>query len=114
MELKDRELKDREVKTKEREREELFLKSIIVSVNDMDKFQLKKINKIKPIKSTWYNWLINYLPESKRNIVGCFKDKIIGLFKTNTPKQTMYDRGKKLSSQKHKAILELILYQKIK
>ena len=52
MELKDRELKDREVKTKEREREELFLKSIIVSVNDMDKFQLKKINKIKPIKST--------------------------------------------------------------
>ena len=36
IELKDRELKDREVKIK-REIEELFLKTIIVSIDDMDK-----------------------------------------------------------------------------
>ena len=113
MELKDIELKDREVKTK-RERKELFLKSIIVSVNDMNIFQLKEMKKIKPIKSTWYNWLINYVPESIRKIVGGFKDKIVSFFKRNTTKQTMFGRGKKLSSQKHKTILEIILYQKIK
>ena len=38
IELKDRELKDREVKIK-REIEELFLKPIIISIDDMDKFE---------------------------------------------------------------------------
>ena len=38
IELKDRELKDREVKMK-REIEELFFKSIMVSIDDMDKFE---------------------------------------------------------------------------
>ena len=49
-ELKDRELKDREVKTK-REIEELFLKPIIVSLDDMDKFEQKEMKKIRPIKT---------------------------------------------------------------
>ena len=40
-ELKDRELKDREVKIK-REIEELFFKLIIVSVDDMDRFEKKR------------------------------------------------------------------------
>ena len=40
MELKDRELKDREEKIK-REIEELFYKLIIVSKDDMDKFEEK-------------------------------------------------------------------------
>ena len=51
IELKDRELKDREMKFK-REIEELFFKLIIVSIDDMDKFEGKKMKKIKPIKNT--------------------------------------------------------------
>ena len=38
--MKDRELKDREEKIK-REIEELFLKPIIVSIDDIDKFEQK-------------------------------------------------------------------------
>ena len=59
-ELKDRVLKDREVKNK-REIEELFFKLIIVSSDEMDKFQQKQMKKIRPIKNTWYYWLINYI-----------------------------------------------------
>ena len=46
--LKEKELKDREVKIK-RELEELFLKPIIVSNGDMDKFEEKEIKKIRLI-----------------------------------------------------------------
>ena len=52
-ELKDRVLKDREVKNK-REIEELFFKLIIVSSDEMDKFQQKQMKKIRPIKNTLY------------------------------------------------------------
>ena len=55
--MKDSELKDRNVKIK-RDKEELFLKLITVSVDDMDKFEQKEIKKIKPIRNTWYDWLI--------------------------------------------------------
>ena len=48
IELKDRELKDREVKIK-REIEVLFSKPIIVSLDDMDKFEEKEMKKIRPI-----------------------------------------------------------------
>ena len=41
IELKDRDLKDREVKI-ERKIEEIFFKSITVSIDDMDRFQKKK------------------------------------------------------------------------
>ena len=51
IESKDREFKDREMKFK-REIEELFFKPIIVSIDDMDKFEGKKMKKIKPIKNT--------------------------------------------------------------
>ena len=68
-ELKDRELKDREVKIK-REIEELFFKSIMVSVDDLDKFEQKVMKKIRPIKNTWYHWLLNYIPESIRKTSG--------------------------------------------
>ena len=44
IELKDRELKNREVKIK-REIKELFFKLVIVSVDDMDKFEQKEMNK---------------------------------------------------------------------
>ena len=45
-------------------------------------------------------WLVNYIPEPIRKSVGGFKDKVISLFKTNTPKQIVYGRGKKLSKPK--------------
>ena len=97
--MKGRELKDREVKIR-RKIEELFFKPIIVSTDDMDKFEQKEMKKIRPIKNNWYDWLINYIPEPIRKNVGGFKDKIVSLFKTNTPKQTVYGRGKKLSKPK--------------
>ena len=40
-------------------------------------------------------WLIK--PEPIRKSVGDFNDKIVSLFKTNTPEQTVYGRGKKVS-----------------
>ena len=55
--MKDSELKDRNVKIKG-DKEELFFKLITVSVDDMDKFEQKEIKKIKPIRNTWYDWLI--------------------------------------------------------
>ena len=99
IELKDIELKEREVKNK-RDIEELFFKTIMVSKDDMDKFKQKEMKKIRPLKNTWYNWLINYIPEPIRKGVGGFKDKIVSLFETNTPKQNVYGRGKKLSKPK--------------
>ena len=58
--MKDRKLKDKEVKIK-REIEELFFKPIIVSIDDMDKFDKKEMKKMRPIKSTCYDWLIDYI-----------------------------------------------------
>ena len=45
------------------------------------------MNKIKPIKNTWYDWLINYIPQLVRKSVGSFKDKNVSLFNTNAPKK---------------------------
>ena len=62
----------------------------------------KENKKIRPIKNTSYDWLISYIPEPIRKSVSGFKDKVISLFKTNTPTQTVYGRGKKLSKPKKK------------
>ena len=51
IELKDSELKDREVKIK-REIDKIFFKSVIVSIDDMDKFEQEEIKKMRPIKNT--------------------------------------------------------------
>ena len=72
----------------------------MVSIDDMNKFEQKELKKIRSIKNTWYDWLISYVPESIRKSVNGFKDKIVSLFKTNTPKQAVYGRGKKLSKPK--------------
>ena len=77
--LKDRDLKDRELKIK-REIEELSFKPIIVSIDDMDKFEQKEMKKIRPIKNTWHDQLIDYIPEPITNIVGDFEDKIVSKF----------------------------------
>ena len=63
----------------------------------MDRFGRKEMKKIRPIKNSWYDWLIKYIPEPLRNSVGGFKDKTVSLFKRKTTKQTIYGREKKLS-----------------
>ena len=79
--------------------QELFLKPIIVSKDDMDRFGKNEMKKIRPIKNTWYDWLINYISEPKRKSVCGFKGKIVSLFKTNTPKQNVYGRLSKSKAQ---------------
>ena len=54
------------------------------------------MKKIRPIKNTSYDWLIDYIPEPIIKSVGDFKNKIVSLFETNTRKQTVYGREKKL------------------
>ena len=44
--------------------------------------------------------MVNYVPEPIRISVSGFKDKVVSLFKTNTPKQTVYKRGTELSKPK--------------
>ena len=55
IEWKDRELKNREVKMKS-EIKELFFKSIIVSIDDMEKFEEKEMKKIRPIDKKKCRW----------------------------------------------------------
>ena len=43
----------------------LFFKPIIVSIDDMDRLEKKELKKTRPIKNTWYDWLINYIPECR-------------------------------------------------
>ena len=52
----------------------------------MDRFEQKEMKKKRPIKNTWYNWLIDYIPQPVRKTVGDFKDKILSPFRTNKPK----------------------------
>ena len=43
----------------------------------MDKFEQKEMKKIRQIKNTWYDLLINYIPVPKTKSVGGFEDKIV-------------------------------------
>ena len=40
----------------------------MVSADDMDKFERVEMKKIRPIKKTWYDWLINYIPGSIKKV----------------------------------------------
>ena len=93
----------REVKIK-REKQELFLKPIIVSIDDMVKIDKKEMKKIRPFRNIWYDWFIDYIHEAISKNVAGFKDEIISFFRTNTPKQNVYGRGKKLSNIKRQNI----------
>ena len=95
-------MEDRKVKIK-RDIEELFLKPIIVSIDDMNRFEKKEMKKIRPVKNTWYDWLINYIPEPIRKSVGGLgkKGKIVSPFKTKTPKQTVLWDSKKIKQTKN-------------
>ena len=42
----------------------------------MDRFERKEMEKERPIKNTWYDWLINYVPRPIRKTIGGFKDKV--------------------------------------
>ena len=74
----------------------------MVSIDDMDKFEQKEMKKIRQNKNNNYiiKAIINHIPEPIRKSIGGFKDKIVSLFRTNTPKQTVYGGGKKLSKPK--------------
>ena len=79
MEQTDRELKDRKEKFK-REMKEILHQSIIVFKDDMDKFEYLQMEKIRPIKRKWLDWLINpnvmgKKPEIIRNISRFFETK---------------------------------------
>ena len=58
----------------------------MVSIDDTDKFKQKEMNKTRTIKNTWYDLLINYIPEPIRKSVCGFKNVTVSLFKRNTPK----------------------------
>ena len=58
------------------------------------------MKKTRPSKNNWYVWLTNFIPESIKNCVGGFKEKVISLFKTNTPNKVVYRREKKLNKLK--------------
>ena len=73
-------MKDREI-TITKVIEELFIKPIIVNIN-MDRFEEEEMKKIRPIKNTRYDWLINYIPKPIR--------KSVSVFKTNTPKKKLF------------------------
>ena len=50
----------------------------------MDKFEEKEVMKERIFtKNTWYDWLINYIPEPIKKTMGGLKDQTISLFKTN-------------------------------
>ena len=75
-----------------------------MSIDDMDKLDKKEMKKIGPFKNTWFDWFINYIHEAITKSAAGFKDKIVSLFRTNTPKQIVYWRGKNLSNLKRQNI----------
>ena len=80
-------------------------------IEGMDRFVEEEMkNKITPIKNTWYDWLINYIPKPMRKRVSVLEDKFV-FCKRNTPKQIVYVRWQKLSKPRKK-ILKRLLYQK--
>ena len=42
----------------------------------MDKIEQKEMKKIRPIKNTWYDWLINYIPEPTKKLYVVSKIKL--------------------------------------
>ena len=68
-ELKDRDLKDIQVKLK-REIDEVFLKPTVMSIDDIDNFEQKNMEKKKPIKNFWYDWSINFIRETTTGLPG--------------------------------------------
>ena len=102
MELTDRELKDRKEKTK-RETEEILYKPLIISKDDIDKFEEQELKRIRPIITKHLEWLINEnVMEKKPEIIGDkLKDKIIRNIRTlfETEKEKEERKEKKQNEQ---------------
>ena len=45
-------------------------------MDDVGKLEQKEMKKKRPIKNTWYDWLINYVPELLRKNICGFKYKL--------------------------------------
>ena len=73
--MNDIELKDRETKIK-REIGKLFFKPNNITIDDIDRFEKVEMKKIRPIKNTCYDLLINWIPEPIRKSVSALKDKL--------------------------------------
>ena len=73
MELKDRQFNDTEEKIK-REKEELFCTPVIVSEDDMGKFEEQEMMKIRPIKKNENDQLIRQSVMGKKPII--LRDKL--------------------------------------
>ena len=56
-----------------------------VDIKEMESSNYKNKNIETTYLNTLYDWLINYNHEPIRKIVCGFKDKVVSLFKTNTP-----------------------------
>ena len=69
---------------------------------------------IRTIKNISYDCFIDYIPKCLIQGVSDFKDKIISIFNTNTPKQTLHGRGKKLSKPKKQNVKEPLISKKNK
>ena len=100
--------KNKQLKNSTLESENKF-NLINISIYDMDKFGKKELTMKRTFtKNTWfdwYDWLINYIPESIRTAVGRVKDQIINILKTkdySKPKRvkTEYGGGRKSSKLK--------------
>ena len=61
----------------------------------MDRFEEEEMNKTRRIKNT---------PRPIRTSVTVLKDKFISIFKTNTPKLTVYGKGQKLNKPRKQVI----------
>ena len=59
----------------------------------METSNYKNKNIEKKYSNAWHDWLINYIPKPIRKVAGGFKDKVVSLFNTNTPKLTVYGKG---------------------
>ena len=80
--MNDIKVKDTKTKIK-REIGKLFFKTNNITIDDMDRFKKMKMKKIRPIKNTWYDWLINYIPEPTRKSVSALKDKATSQLRLN-------------------------------
>ena len=66
----------------------------------MEDLNYRNKNIEKKYLNYWYDWLISFIPEPVIKIVGGFKDKVVSVFNTDTSKQTVYGREKKIKKRK--------------
>ena len=60
------------------------------------------MKKIRPIKNTWNDWLIDYIPEPIIKIAFGFKDKIVSLLRKKHLNKPCMGQEKNQANQKKK------------